>query len=263
MGLFSKSKVNLPTLNAEDIARQGVATGGQLTQGLVSGAQQALPGLTSAAQAAATGALDIGEALLPRIREGQEAANVELFRGLGEQERLATGDLAQRLEREASERLGTGITFDEERALREASRGAFTARGRFRDTASTFDELTRRLQADRQARMQNAAFAQNVLGFRSNLLQQPLATRRSMFLDPRTAGGIGAGQLFSAGLGTSQAGQSAGLGLSQQVAQSNQQAQAAQAMANRRGGFLGDLFKGAAAGFAGSAGRGLGANLFN
>ena len=52
MGLFSKSKVNLPTLNAADIARKGVETGGMLTEGLVSGAQAALPGLTSAARSA-------------------------------------------------------------------------------------------------------------------------------------------------------------------------------------------------------------------
>lgn len=215
MSLFTSDALKLETIDPEQIAKHGVISGKMISTGMAESSADAIETLSPAMRSASDSALDLGISQIPRIREAQMSANQELFSGISEQERLARGDIAQRLEREASDRLGTGITFDEERGLREASRGAFTSRGRFRDTASTFSELTRRLQADRQARLQNAAFASGVLGQRSNLLQQGIQNRQQQFLDPRTAGGVSASQLFQSGIGIGHAGISSGIGLSE------------------------------------------------
>jgi len=245
MGLFSsRPNLELPRINPDEVIEKGIDLGDKFAGATGKFINRGVGQATEASGLAAEGALDLGERLAPRIKEGQERFNPEFFRALQEQERLATGDLAQRLEAEASGRLGTGITFDEERALREASRGAFTSRGRFRDTASTFDELTRRLRADRQARMQNTQFAQGVLGFRSNLLQQPLSTRQGLFLDPRTASGFSGQNLFTSGAGLGQTALGAGIGMSQEAALENMRAQATEIAANRKEGFGLSLVKG-------------------
>lgn len=256
MGLFSKDKVSIPKINTLEVAREG----GQAAEALAPTVSNLFKsGVTSAGEGAQS-AFRTFSGLAPEIQAQREALNAPLFAGIEAQEALASGDLAQRLQQEASERLGTGLTFDEERALRESSRAAFTDRGLFRSNPALVDEIVRRQQADRQARMQNNMFAQNALGFQQGLLQQPIANRRSLFLDPGQ--GLSAGNIFAAGAGLGQQALGAGVGISQQAAAANQQAQAAQNMANRRGGLFGDVLKGFGGAFAGQAGRALGGALF-
>jgi hypothetical protein len=244
MGLFRKNKISIPRQDPQQVAQQAAQAAQALAQ---QQGQLFQTGVTQAgdlASTAATRALDINIGAMPRIREAQQQFNPELFSAIAEQERLATGDLATRLEEEASQRLGTGLTFDEERALRESSRGAFTSRGMFRSNPALLDEIVRRQQADRQARMQNAQFAAGVLGTRQSLFQTPLMHRQQLFLDPRSATGITPGSLMSAGIGLGGGALQAGLGVAKSAAESNLQAAQAEAVANRRGGMLGNVLKG-------------------
>ena len=240
MSFFSKDKISIARQDPNQIAIQG----GQAAQKLspVAGQlfQEGVGAAGQAAGGAAQAAFDINTQLAPQIREQQQALNAQLFSGVGEQERLAGGDIATGLESMARERLGKGLTEREERDLRESSRQAFTSRGLFRSNPALVDEIVSRQQADRQAQLQNAQFAQGVLGFRSNLLQQPIQNRQAMFLDPRSASGINAGQIMGHGAGIGGQAFGAGVGISQTAAKYNQAAQAEEAIANQGGGLFGD-----------------------
>ena len=246
MGLFKKDNISIARQDPNAIAAQGGAAASALAPTINKLFQGGAAAAGQAAGTAARSALQLGTEMSPEIRAAQRAANPELFQQMESQEALASGDLSQRLQQMASDRLGKGLTFDEERASREASRGAFTSRGNFRGHAAVEDEIVRRMQGDRQAQMQNAAFAQNALGFQSGLNQQGIQNRQGLFLDPRTAAGVSAGQILGLGgqLGSQALG--AGVGISQGAAAANQQAQAAEASANRGGGMFGKVLKGIA-----------------
>jgi hypothetical protein len=259
MGFLRGDKLKLPRLDPNQVFETGANLADKVFQRQGQLFKQGVSQAGELAGDAATKALDINIAALPRIREAQQQFNPELFSGIAEQERLATGDLATRLEQEASDRLGTGLTFDEERSLREASRGAFTSRGLFRSNPALLDEIVRRRQADRSARMQNAMFAQNVIGARQQFLQQPIMNRQQLFLDPRNATGITAGSLMQSGVGLGQGALSLGLGISESAAMQNLQAQQAEAAANRRKGALGKIIGGVGAAVGGIFGGPMGA----
>jgi hypothetical protein len=252
-------KLNLRGFDERKVLAEGLGHGTRISDHLARGAVGAIGALSPAATAATQASLDAGIAAMPRIREAQLQFNPELFAGIAEQERLAGGDIAQRLEREASERLGTGLTFDESRALREASRGAFTSRGRFRDTGSIFDELQRRTEADTQRRMQNAQFAAGVLGTRQSLFNTPLMHRQRLLLDPRQASGISASQLMNAGIGIAGKGLGAGIGLAEQAETQGLAVEHAMAAANRKKGMLGKIVGGVGAAVGGIFGGPMGA----
>lgn len=234
MGFISKDKINIPRINAGETAQKGSEATMKLLPGLGAAFTEGARLAGDAASTAATETLDLNIAQMPRIREAQKQFNQELFGGVERQEALSA-DLMDR----AQANLGKGITFDEERALREQSRGAFTSRGRFGDTASIFDELTRRLDAEQARRLQNFQVAQGALASS----QIPIQNRQALFLDPRSAV-FTPQQVLQTGLGIGQTAFGAGVGLASSAAQTNFEAGAAEAAANRRGGIGGKILKG-------------------
>jgi hypothetical protein len=149
---------------------------------------------------------------------------------------LATGDgtLRSDIITQAQEALGQGLTDREERQIAEAARARSTLMGRTFDQSAAIQEAEARVLEDNQRRMQNRAFAQQVLGQEAGLqesdlgrsLQAQLANQAAL----NRAAEFGAGQDIQAQLANQaatnqalQAGLSAGLS---QEALAAQQAQA-------------------------------------
>ena len=149
---------------------------------------------------------------------------------------LATGDgtLRSDIISQAQEALGQGLTDREERQIAEAARARSTMMGRTFDQSAAIQEAEARVLEDNQRRMQNRAFAQQVLGQEAGLqesdlgrsLQAQLANQAAL----NRAAEFGAGQDIQAQLANQaatnqalQAGLSAGLS---QEALAAQQAQA-------------------------------------
>jgi hypothetical protein len=149
---------------------------------------------------------------------------------------LATGDgtLRSDIITQAQEALGQGLTDREERQIAEAARARSTMMGRTFDQSAAIQEAEARVLEDNQRRMQNRAFAQQVLGQEAGLqesdlgrsLQAQLANQAAL----NRAAEFGAGQDIQAQLANQaatnqalQAGLSAGLS---QEALAAQQAQA-------------------------------------
>ncbi len=103
---------------------------------------------------------------------------------------LATGDgtLRSDIISQAQEALGQGLTDREERQIAEAARARSTMMGRTFDQSAAIQEAEARVLEDNQRRMQNRAFAQQVLGQEAGLqesdlgrdLQAQLANQRAI-----------------------------------------------------------------------------------
>ena len=103
---------------------------------------------------------------------------------------LATGDgtLRSDIITQAQEALGQGLTDREERQIAEAARARSTMMGRTFDQSAAIQEAEARVLEDNQRRMQNRAFAQQVLGQEAGLqesdlgrdLQAQLANQRAI-----------------------------------------------------------------------------------
>ena len=103
---------------------------------------------------------------------------------------LATGDgtLRSGIISQAQEALGQGLTDREERQIAEAARARSTMMGRTFDQSAAIQEAEARVLEDNQRRMQNRAFAQQVLGQEAGLqesdlgrdLQAQLANQRAI-----------------------------------------------------------------------------------
>ena len=103
---------------------------------------------------------------------------------------LATGDgtLRSDIITQAQEALGQGLTDREERQIAEAARARSTMMGRTFDQSAAIEEAEARVLEDNQRRMQNRAFAQQVLGQEAQLqesdlgrdLQAQLANQRAI-----------------------------------------------------------------------------------
>ncbi len=103
---------------------------------------------------------------------------------------LATGDGTLRADiiSQAQEALGQGLTDREERQIAEAARARSTMMGRTFDQSAAIQEAEARVLEDNQRRMQNRAFAQQVLGQEAGLqesdlgrdLQAQLANQRAI-----------------------------------------------------------------------------------
>jgi hypothetical protein len=90
---------------------------------------------------------------------------------------LATGDgtLRSDIITQAQEALGQGLTDREERQIAEAARARSTMMGRTFDQSAAIQEAEARVLEDNQRRMQNRAFAQQVLGQEAGLQESDLS----------------------------------------------------------------------------------------
>jgi len=243
MSFLKGKKVQEAALDPRAVADVGIGIGENLARAQGRLLTQGVESAGQAGRTAADTALDINIGAMPRIREAQMQFNPELFSGIAQQEAMLESPIFQAMQQDVLGRVGQGISFDEERALREASRGAFTSRGRFRDAAAIEDELVRRIDADQNRRLRNLQAGQSFLGLESGLRQQGIANWGSLFLDPSDAAGIPPGMLMQAGQNLGQGALSAGVGLSQDIFQAGADAQ--NMLAGRRtGGIGGKLLKG-------------------
>ena len=243
MSFLKGKKVQEAALDPRAVADVGIGIGENLARAQGRLFTQGVETAGQAGRTAADTALDINIGAMPRIREAQMQFNPELFSGIAQQEAMLESPIFQAMQQDVLGRVGQGISFDEERALREASRGAFTSRGRFRDAAAIEDELVRRIDADQNRRLRNLQAGQSFLGLESGLRQQGIANRGNLFLDPRDASGITPGMLMQAGQNLGQGALSAGVGLSQDIFQAGADAQN-QLAGRRTGGIGGKILKG-------------------
>ena len=95
--------------------------------------------------------------------------------------------LRETLTNEALLGLQGGLTEREERQIAEAARARATMMGRTFDQSEAIKEAQARVLEDNQRRMQNRAFAQNVLGQEAGTRFRELALRQQNQLDPFTA----------------------------------------------------------------------------
>ena len=95
--------------------------------------------------------------------------------------------LRETLTNEALLGLQGGLTEREERQIAEAARARATMMGRTFDQSEAIREAQARVLEDNQRRMQNRAFAQNVLGQEAGTRFRELALRQQNQLDPFTA----------------------------------------------------------------------------
>tara|TARA_R100000655_G_scaffold17187_2_gene36853 strand:- start:3779 stop:5797 length:2019 start_codon:yes stop_codon:yes gene_type:complete len=95
--------------------------------------------------------------------------------------------LRETLTNEALLGLQDGLTDREERQIAEAARARATMMGRTFDQSEAIKEAQARVLEDNQRRMQNRAFAQNVLGQEAGTRFRELALRQQNQLDPFTA----------------------------------------------------------------------------
>jgi len=95
--------------------------------------------------------------------------------------------LRETLTNEALLGLQGGLTDREERQIAEAARARATMMGRTFDQSEAIREAQARVLEDNQRRMQNRAFAQNVLGQEAGTRFRELALRQQNQLDPFTA----------------------------------------------------------------------------
>jgi len=163
--------------------------------------------------------------------------------------------LRETLTNEALLGLRGGLTPREERQIAEAARARATMMGRTFDQSEAIKEAQARVLEDNQRRMQNRAFAQNVLGQETGTRFRELALRQQNQLDPFTAilgrpGAPTTGQasqiLGQAGYGLESGPQylnpEAGLGYISQMAANEANVAAAQAAA--KGSARSGLFQG-------------------
>ncbi len=164
--------------------------------------------------------------------------------------------LRETLTNEALLGLQDRLTDREERQIAEAARARATMMGRTFDQSEAIREAQARVLEDNQRRMQNRAFAQNVLGQEAGTRFRELALRQQNQLDPFTAilgrpGAPTTGQaqsiLGQAGYGLESGPQylnpEAGLGYISQMAANEANVAAAQAAAkgSARAGLFGGL----------------------
>ena len=95
--------------------------------------------------------------------------------------------LRETLTNEALLGLQGGLTEREERQIAEAARARATMMGRTFDQSEAIKEAQARVLEDNQRRMQNRAFAQNVLGQETGTRFRELALQQQNQLDPFTA----------------------------------------------------------------------------
>ena len=95
--------------------------------------------------------------------------------------------LRETLTNEALLGLQGGLTEREERQIAEAARARATMMGRTFDQSEAIKEAQARVLEDNQRRMQNRAFAQNVLGQETGTRFRELALKQQNQLDPFTA----------------------------------------------------------------------------
>ena len=95
--------------------------------------------------------------------------------------------LRETLTNEALLGLQGGLTEREERQIAEAARARATMMGRTFDQSEAINEAQARVLEDNQRRMQNRAFAQNVLGQETGTRFRELALQQQNQLDPFTA----------------------------------------------------------------------------
>ena len=95
--------------------------------------------------------------------------------------------LRETLTNEALLGLRGGLTPREERQIAEAARARATMMGRTFDQSEAIREAQARVLEDNQRRMQNRAFAQNVLGQETGTRFRELALQQQNQLDPFTA----------------------------------------------------------------------------
>lgn len=176
--------------------------------------------------------------------------------------------LRETLTNEALLGLQDRLTDREERQIAEAARARATMMGRTFDQSEAIREAQARVLEDNQRRMQNRAFAQNVLGQEAGTRFRELALKQQNQLDPFTAilGRQGtpttgqASQLFgqagygmdagpsyinpTAGLGfiQNQATNAANMAIADQSARATAQAGMFQGLGSLGGGALGGIF---------------------
>lgn len=114
------------------------------------------PGTTSAM----TGAKDLIEGQKDNLLKDVGISDPEKVASQGVQ----ADPLRQQLMTDAEQALGQGLTDREERQIAEAARARSTMMGRTFDQSGAIAEAEARVAEDNQRRMQNRAFAQQVLG---------------------------------------------------------------------------------------------------
>ena len=109
------------------------------------------------------------DAGLARFNEVATQADVDAGRATTVGETIQVDPLRQRLIRDARDALSEGLTEREERQISEAARARATMMGRTFDQSEAIAEAQARVAEDNQRRMQNRAFASQILGQEAGL----------------------------------------------------------------------------------------------
>ena len=110
-----------------------------------------------------------GDAGLLGVLQSATQADVEAGRATRVGETIQVDPLRARLIRDARDALGEGLTEREERQIAEAARARATMMGRTFDQKEAIAEAQARVAEDNQRRMQNRAFASQILGQEAGL----------------------------------------------------------------------------------------------
>lgn len=155
--------------------------------------------------------------LMQGAKSSQRAADIQDVMTLGPQAREAllaanpeSAALLAKLNEQANAGLdaGTGLTPEEQRAMQQAARAAWAARGLGASNGAAADELLAQFNLGQQLQRQRQSFAQSVLGNNQQILGDPF-----MQILGRGSNAIGQAQGIGAGAGPSLFNPEAGLGL--------------------------------------------------